>query len=98
MDLGVGKSATAQVLQCAAQAYSSKGFKYVKLFQVEVYPCINMNRFYYADERQMDGSAAGMGIDGAAHAQFYVQLASGQSQQSWHQTFIKGQGYKVFDK
>lgn len=27
MDLGVGKSATAHIIQCAAEAYEDKGFK-----------------------------------------------------------------------
>ncbi|TAQ88844.1 hypothetical protein B7494_g2839 [Chlorociboria aeruginascens] len=49
LDLGVGKSATAHIIESAAKAYQEKGYK-----------------FYYADERKPDGSAA-FGIDGPAH-------------------------------
>jgi hypothetical protein len=31
MDLGVGKSATAHIIQCAAAAYKEKGYKYGSL-------------------------------------------------------------------
>ena len=29
MDLGVGKSATAHIIECAAEAYKDKGYKFV---------------------------------------------------------------------
>ncbi|KAK1762704.1 hypothetical protein QBC33DRAFT_551326 [Phialemonium atrogriseum] len=79
LDLGVGKSATAHIIQSAAAAYKDRGFK-----------------FYYGDERKADGSSAGTGIDGEAHAKFYVELAEGKSQGPWSQTFVKGVGYKPF--
>ncbi|KAF4612843.1 hypothetical protein G7Y89_g15530 [Cudoniella acicularis] len=79
LDLGVGKSATAHIIQSAATAYKDRGFK-----------------FYYADERKADGSAAYFDIDGEAHGKFYVQLAEGESQGPWQQTFVKGVGYKEF--
>ncbi|KAF4978074.1 hypothetical protein FZEAL_5500 [Fusarium zealandicum] len=78
MDLGVGKSATAHVIQCASEAYKSKGFK-----------------FYYADERQADGSPSYSGIDGPAHAEFYTQLAEGDSQGPWQQTEGAARGRKA---
>ncbi|KAJ9134283.1 short-chain dehydrogenases protein [Pleurostoma richardsiae] len=78
MDAGAGKSATAHIIQCAADAYKGKGFK-----------------FYYADERKADGSAA-FAVDGPAHGKFYTQLAEGTSQGPWHQTFVKGVGYSKF--
>ena len=53
-------------------------------------------RFYYADERKADGQPAYMDIDGAAHAEQYVTLAEETSQGPWHQTFVKGVGYKQF--
>ena len=37
-----------------------------------------------------------MDIDGAAHAELYLQLAEGKSQGPWQQTFVKGIGYKHF--
>ncbi|KAM5373885.1 hypothetical protein ACJZ2D_006714 [Fusarium nematophilum] len=79
MGSGAGKSATAHIIQCAAEAYSSKGFK-----------------FYYADERNADGSPAYQAIDGPAHGKFYTELAGGSSQGPWQQTFVKGVGYKKF--
>lgn len=55
-------------------------------------PC----RFYYTDERNADGSSASAAIDGAAHAELYAKLAEGDSQEPWHQTFVKGKGYTKF--
>lgn len=56
-----------------------------------------VNRFFYADERNTDGSIKGMQIDGDAHAEFYAHLASGEGGDvPWHATFVKGEGYKSF--
>ena len=52
--------------------------------------------FFYADERNADGSIKGMQLDGDAHAEFYAQLASGEGEVPWHATFVKGQGYVRF--
>ncbi|GAB7353354.1 hypothetical protein MBLNU459_g3839t1 [Dothideomycetes sp. NU459] len=79
LDLGVGKTATAHIIQSAALAYKERGFK-----------------FYYADERKADGSPPYSNIDGEAHGKFYVDLAEGESQGPWQQTFVKEQGYKRF--
>ncbi|KAG8165683.1 hypothetical protein KVR01_004235 [Diaporthe batatas] len=79
MDLGVGKSATAHIIECAAEAYKPKGYK-----------------FYYADERNGDGSPAYGARDGPAHAKLYVDLAEGALQGPWQQTFVKGSGYQKF--
>ncbi|KFY54220.1 hypothetical protein V496_07323 [Pseudogymnoascus sp. VKM F-4515 (FW-2607)] len=79
LDLGVGKSATAHIIQSASQAYADEGLK-----------------FYYSDERKADGTPASLGIDGQAHAELYLQLAEAKSQGPWHQTFVKGVGYKQF--
>jgi hypothetical protein len=96
LDLGVGKSATAHIIQSAAAAYKDRGFKYVahslKISSGEIDNC----RFYYGDERKADGSAAYSSIDGEAHAKFYLELAEGESQGPWQQTFVKGVGYKHF--
>ena len=54
------------------------------------------SRFYYADERKADGSPAVSGVDGEAHAELFLQLADGESQGPWQQTFVKGVGYKQF--
>jgi hypothetical protein len=53
-------------------------------------------RFYYADERQPDGSAVYSAVNGEAHAKHYVELAEGKTQGPWQQTFVKGVGYKSF--
>lgn len=54
-----------------------------------------MSRFYYADERKADGSAA-FGVDGPAHGELYTELAEESTQRPWQQTFVKGIGYKEF--
>ncbi|KAJ9605952.1 hypothetical protein H2200_009801 [Cladophialophora chaetospira] len=53
-------------------------------------------KFYYADERKADGSPK-YRVDGDAHGDLYFDLAQGKSQGPWHQTFVKGEGYKKFD-
>ena len=53
-------------------------------------------RFYYADERKPNGSAAFKDIDGKAHGEFYAQLAEAKAQGPWQQTFVNGVGYKQF--
>ena len=54
------------------------------------------NSFFYADERNGDGSLKGMQLDGDAHAEFFAKLASGEGEVPWHATFVKGQGYVKF--
>lgn len=102
MDLGIGKSATAHIIQCAAEAYKDKGYKYVPpcsplrvIVSNEMNP-LTTSRFYYADERKADGAAVYGAIDGPAHAKFYTELAGGKSQGPWQQTFVKDVGYKKF--
>ncbi|PQE22534.1 short-chain dehydrogenase protein [Rutstroemia sp. NJR-2017a BVV2] len=53
-------------------------------------------RFYWADERAPNGAAAGSGIDGKAHADFYHELASSEESKTWDATFVKGKGYVDF--
>ncbi|KAK8032568.1 hypothetical protein PG990_002302 [Apiospora arundinis] len=79
MDCGVGKSATAHIIQVAAEAYKEKGFK-----------------FYYADERELDGAPVYNRINGEAHGEIYTALAESTTQGPWSQTFVKGVGYKQF--
>lgn len=54
------------------------------------------NSFFYADERNADGSQKGMQLDGDAHAELFAQLASGKGEVPWHAMFVKGQGYVKF--
>ncbi len=53
-------------------------------------------RFFYADERNVDGSIKGHSLDGDAHAEFYAQLAAGAQDVPWHATFVKDQGYTKY--
>lgn len=96
LDLGVGKSATAHIIESAAAAYTDRGFKYV--FSREIIRCARLIhcRFYYADERKPDGAPAYQDINGEAHGKHYLELAEGKSQGPWQQTFVKGEGYKKF--
>ncbi|CAH0043712.1 unnamed protein product [Clonostachys solani] len=53
-------------------------------------------RFFYADERNEDGTPVGNNIDGPAHGKFYAQLAGHEQDIPWHATFVKGKGYVEF--
>ncbi|KAF7557727.1 hypothetical protein G7Z17_g417 [Cylindrodendrum hubeiense] len=53
-------------------------------------------RFFYADERNPDGKSKGMAVDGAAHGEFYAQLADHVDNVPWHATFVKEKGYVHF--
>lgn len=55
-----------------------------------------LNRFFYADERNVDGTLKGMKVDGPAHGQFYAQLAGQVETVPWHATFVKDKGYTEF--
>jgi hypothetical protein len=52
-------------------------------------------RFFYTDERHGDGTFKGMALDGAAHGEFYAQLANHENV-PWHATFVKDKGYVQF--
>ncbi|KAI1413648.1 NAD(P)-binding protein [Hypoxylon sp. FL1857] len=53
-------------------------------------------RFFYADERQADGKIIGAALDGAAHGEFYAQLANHEGNVPWNATFVKSKGYVQF--
>ncbi|PVI00629.1 NAD(P)-binding protein [Periconia macrospinosa] len=53
-------------------------------------------KFYYADERTIEGAPVYMAIDGEAHGRHYADLAEGDAQGPWQQTFVKNEGYKKF--
>ena len=57
---------------------------------------LRLARFFYADERHGDGKFKGMALDGAAHAEFFAQLADHEENVPWHATFVKGKGYAQF--
>lgn len=95
LDLGVGKAATAHIIQSAAAAYKSHGYKYVQLCYL-VSKRLTLCRFYYADQRKADGKAVYSAIDGDAHAELFLELAEGGLQGPWQQTFVSGTGYRDF--
>ncbi|KAK5153675.1 hypothetical protein LTS14_007369 [Recurvomyces mirabilis] len=47
-------------------------------------------RFYYADERQVDGRPPNLDRDGVAHAEMYWTLANEEKQSKCQVTFVKG--------
>ena len=53
-------------------------------------------RFFYADERTIDGKSIGKILDGPAHGEFYAQLAKHEGNVPWLATFVKGKGYVQF--
>ena len=55
-----------------------------------------LRRFYYADERNADGSPMLKGVNGEAAAVQYLSLAEDKQQGPWLLTFVKGSGYKDF--
>ena len=95
LDLGVGKTATAHIIQSAAGAYQDRGFKYAHPHYL-VSKQLTIYRFYYADQRKADGKAVYSAIDGDAHAELFLELAEGKLQGPWQQTFVSGTGYKDF--
>ncbi|KAF5679432.1 short-chain dehydrogenase [Fusarium heterosporum] len=50
-------------------------------------------KFYYADERLEDGSPMWNGATAEGHAALYLELAEGDEQLEWQQTFVTGVGY-----
>lgn len=55
----------------------------------------NWSRFFYADERQADGSPT-IPVGGNAAAQMYTELAEAKEQGPWNYTFMEGKGYTEF--
>jgi hypothetical protein len=58
----------------------------------------NGRRFYYADERKENGTAASEDISGETAPEFYLQLAEGKEDVPWQATHVKGVGYVHFDR
>lgn len=57
---------------------------------------ISLVRFFYVDERKLDGSAKGTAIDGPAHGEFVASLVGNEGKIPWHATFVAGEGYVKF--
>ncbi|KAJ4147432.1 hypothetical protein LMH87_001952 [Akanthomyces muscarius] len=51
-------------------------------------------RFYFADQRAADGGKPN--LDGAAHGEFYLELAEGKTNVPWLATFAASLGYRNF--
>ena len=55
------------------------------------------DRFFFADERQADGSSLALkDISGPGAAEFYLKLAENPGGIPWHATFVAGKGYVNF--
>ncbi|KAI1656386.1 hypothetical protein F4813DRAFT_390755 [Daldinia decipiens] len=52
--------------------------------------------YFHAYERQGDGKSKGLALDGAAHGEFFAQLANHEGNVPWHATFVKDKGYVQF--
>ncbi|KAL7916835.1 NAD(P)-binding protein [Trichoderma velutinum] len=53
-------------------------------------------KFYYTNERLMDGSQAGPDFDGESRAKLHLELAENMEQGPWDCSFVKGIGYVDF--
>ncbi|KAK9311202.1 hypothetical protein V1524DRAFT_388033 [Lipomyces starkeyi] len=53
-------------------------------------------KFYYADERNPDGSSVGTSPDAKLHSEIYFQLAEEPEQRPWDYTFVKFKGFTKF--
>ncbi|KAL4983136.1 hypothetical protein BDW68DRAFT_169482 [Aspergillus falconensis] len=95
LNLGVGKSATAYWIGAADALYKEKGYRYVSYHSADwFWSVFNCCRFFYADERADEaGNGKGNNLDGPAHGDFYVYLASHEGNVPWLATFVKGKGY-----
>jgi hypothetical protein len=57
---------------------------------------LTVTRFYYADQRQLDGRPVALARDGQAHADMYWELAQERKQSKWLVTFTKENGREEF--
>jgi hypothetical protein len=69
----------------------------LQLNQDEHWTLICSPRFFYADERAVDGNSKGSNLDGPAHGEFFAQLAAHEGNVPWLATFVAGKGYVKFD-
>ncbi|OAG33959.1 hypothetical protein AYO21_11912 [Fonsecaea monophora] len=83
LNFGLGKTVTAYAIR--------------HLVEQKVYADEGI-KFYYADERNAEGLPVGNAVSGEAAADEYVKLAERADQGPWLYTFVKGAGYKDFEK
>ncbi|KAF2149519.1 NAD(P)-binding protein [Myriangium duriaei CBS 260.36] len=55
-------------------------------------------RFYYVDQRTVEGGPVLNGVDGEGHAQMFESLIDGKEDLPWQVTFVSGTGYKKFPR
>lgn len=99
VNLGMGKSASSYWIGLADTLYKNQGLRLVFLEGTEFLSTgrwLTRSRFFYADERTIDGKVKGMAVDGDAHAEFYASLIEHQDDVPWHATFVKDKGYVQF--
>jgi len=82
LTLGVGKSASAHWIGLADGVFGQEKEK--------------AWRFFYADQRQPDGSPMLKGVSGPAHGELYAQLVQQEKDVPWLVTFVEGKGYVKF--
>jgi NAD(P)-dependent dehydrogenase (short-subunit alcohol dehydrogenase family) len=98
LNLGVGKRASTYWIAVADDTYAAKGYRCVYSGNAAGVPADGgRNRFHYADERAEGGKGKGNNLDGPAHGEFYLQLASHEGNIPWHATFVASEGYGKFD-
>ncbi|KAM0342536.1 hypothetical protein ACHAPU_009510 [Fusarium lateritium] len=93
-----GNKMNLQALPMAATATLGMG-KSASSYWINLADMLYKNKetkFYYADQRQVDGNMGGMGLDGDAHGQFFVKLVQQEEDIPWHATFVPGTGYVKF--
>lgn len=95
LDLGIGNSATAHIIESVAAAYKDRGYKYgTPSLILLLKQLTNLDSIMVISGRLMGRPHSAS--TGEAHGKFYVELAEGESQGLWQQTFVKGVGYKHF--
>jgi hypothetical protein len=55
-------------------------------------------RFFYGDQRTPEGGPIGNVVGADAHADFYLKLATEETDVPWDATFVEGKGYVDFTK
>ncbi|KAJ9611739.1 hypothetical protein H2200_004923 [Cladophialophora chaetospira] len=83
LNFGLGKTVTAYAIR--------------HLVEQKVYAGDGIS-IYYADERTAQGAPVGKSVSGPAAAEEYLKLAEQKEQGPWLYTFVKGDGYKDFEK
>jgi hypothetical protein len=57
---------------------------------------LTCSRFFYGDERTPEGGPMSPPIGAEAHSEFYLKLATEETDVPWDATFVAGKGYVDF--